>query len=176
MIDLISVADVQEKLRNGAVLVDIREADEFKREHIADSLNEPMSQLQKQGISNAVKGIKELIFCCRSGARTVNNAALLKQITENMDCKIFILEKGIIGWKEAGNLTEINRSQPLELMRQVQIVAGSLVLIGVLLGWLVSPKFYLLSAFVGSGLMFAGISGFCGMAILLAKMPWNKVS
>ena len=59
-------------------------------------------------------------------------------------------------------------------MRQVQIVAGSLVLAGVLLGWLVSPMFLGLSAFVGAGLAFAGISGFCGMAKLLAFLPWNR--
>ena len=59
-------------------------------------------------------------------------------------------------------------------MRQVQIVAGSLVLTGVVLGALVSPGFYALSGFVGAGLLFAGASGFCGMARLLAFMPWNR--
>ncbi|MFU2115194.1 DUF2892 domain-containing protein [[Pasteurella] aerogenes] len=61
-------------------------------------------------------------------------------------------------------------------MRQVQIVAGSLVLIGVLLGWTTNAAFYLLSCFVGTGLLFAGITGFCGMARLLDKMPWNKLN
>jgi rhodanese-related sulfurtransferase len=60
------------------------------------------------------------------------------------------------------------------MMRQVQIVAGSLVLAGVLLGWLISPYFFGLAAFVGAGLTFAGISGFCGMAKLLAFLPWNR--
>jgi predicted branched-subunit amino acid permease len=59
-------------------------------------------------------------------------------------------------------------------MRQVQIAAGSLVVIGVLLGALVHPGFYALSAFVGAGLVFAGVSGFCGMARLLVLMPWNR--
>jgi rhodanese-related sulfurtransferase len=62
------------------------------------------------------------------------------------------------------------------MMRQVQIVAGSLVLIGVCLGWLVAPGFFALSAFVGAGLTFAGISGFCGMAKLLALLPWNRTA
>ncbi|WP_353203718.1 DUF2892 domain-containing protein [Sphingomonas sp.] len=60
------------------------------------------------------------------------------------------------------------------MMRQVQIVAGSLVLTGVVLGWLVSPYFFGVSAFVGAGLTFAGISGFCGMARLLGYLPWNR--
>ena len=70
--------------------------------------------------------------------------------------------------------TQLDRSQPIEIMRQVQIVAGSLVLIGVILGYFVTPAFYALPAFVGAGLLFAGISGFCGMAKLLAIMPWNR--
>jgi hypothetical protein len=64
----------------------------------------------------------------------------------------------------------------MEIMRQVQISAGSLVVIGVLMGALVHPAFYALSAFVGAGLVFAGVSGFCGMARLLALMPWNRRS
>ncbi len=59
-------------------------------------------------------------------------------------------------------------------MQQVQIVAGSLVLLGVVLGYLLNPAFFLLSGFVGAGLLFAGLSGWCGMALLLAKMPWNR--
>src|SRR5690606_5318800 len=64
--------------------------------------------------------------------------------------------------------------QPLELQRQVMIAAGSLVLLGVLLGYALSPWLFLLSGFVGAGLIFAGISGFCGMALLLQRMPWNR--
>ena len=60
--------------------------------------------------------------------------------------------------------------------RQVQIGAGSLVLAGALLAWLVDPAFHALSAFVGAGLVFAGVSGFCGMAKLLALLPWNRAA
>ncbi|WP_420561918.1 YgaP family membrane protein [Tepidicaulis sp.] len=62
----------------------------------------------------------------------------------------------------------------MEVNRQVQITAGALVLSGIVLGAAVSPAFYLLSAFVGAGLMMAGITGWCGMARLLAVMPWNR--
>ena len=65
-------------------------------------------------------------------------------------------------------------SQPLPLMRQVQIAAGSLALLGVILGYAVSSAFFLLSGFVGAGLILAGVTGFCGMARLLAIMPWNR--
>jgi predicted branched-subunit amino acid permease len=62
----------------------------------------------------------------------------------------------------------------ISLERQVRIVAGSLVLIGAVLGWLVHPGFYGLAAFVGAGLVFAGITDFCGMGLLLARLPWNS--
>ncbi|RZJ93902.1 MAG: DUF2892 domain-containing protein, partial [Brevundimonas sp.] len=68
----------------------------------------------------------------------------------------------------------VDRKAPLELMRQVQIAAGSLVLLGTVLAWLVHPAFIALSGFVGAGLVFAGASGFCGMARVLAVMPWNR--
>jgi rhodanese-related sulfurtransferase len=76
--------------------------------------------------------------------------------------------------EESGLPVALDRSQPIDIIRQVQIAAGSLVLMGILLGTFVAPGFYALSAFVGAGLMFAGISGFCGMAHLLALMPWNR--
>lgn len=61
-------------------------------------------------------------------------------------------------------------------MRQVQITTGLLILTGVVLGWFVNPAFYALSAFVGAGLTFAGATGWCGMAMLLKAMPWNRAS
>jgi len=88
------------------------------------------------------------------------------------DC--YILEGGIDAWRKAG-LATVTERRPIEVMRQVQITAGSLVLIGVVLGLLVAPAFLGLSAFVGAGLVFAGASGWCGMARLLALMPWNRL-
>lgn len=85
-----------------------------------------------------------------------------------------MVEGGIQGWKQAGLLTVEDKSQPLPLMRQVQIAAGLLILCGVVLGYSVSSGFFLLSGFVGAGLLFAGVTGFCGMARLLKVMPWNR--
>jgi len=59
-------------------------------------------------------------------------------------------------------------------MRQVQIAAGALVLCGTLAGTLFNPMFCVIPAFTGTGLIFAGITGICGMAKLLAIMPWNR--
>ena len=91
-----------------------------------------------------------------------------------MPAQTFVVEGGIQGWKQAGLLTVEDKSQPLPLMRQVQIAAGLLILCGVVLGYSVSSGFFLLSGFVGAGLLFAGVTGFCGMARLLKVMPWNR--
>jgi rhodanese-related sulfurtransferase len=86
----------------------------------------------------------------------------------------FVLDGGIDAWKRAGLPVHFDPGAPLDLQRQVQIAAGGLALLGALLAWFVHPAFILLSGFVGAGLMTAGITGFCGMARLLAVMPWNR--
>jgi rhodanese-related sulfurtransferase len=112
-----------------------------------------------------------LIFQCKSGARTGANAAKLAAVA---GCDAYILEGGIDAWKRANLPVEIDRKQPLEIMRQVQITAGLLVLAGVALGALVSPAFYVLAGFVGAGLTLSGVTGSCAMASLLRRMPWNR--
>jgi rhodanese-related sulfurtransferase len=154
-------------LDEGAILVDIREPDEFARERVPGAHNRPLSGLSSvQG-----GGAKAVIFHCRSGNRTQVNAQRLANAT---DCQAYVLEGGLDAWKKAGLPVAVDARQPLEIMRQVQITAGFLVLLGVVLGTWVAPGFYGLSAFVGAGLMFAGISGWCGMAKILAFMPWNQ--
>lgn len=167
----ITAARAAEMLRAGeALLVDIREADERARTHIPGSAHLPLSRLAEAEL--AVQQGKPVIFHCASGRRTAENATRLGERAGA--CDAFIVEGGIDGWRRAGLPVNENRSAPLPLMRQVQIGAGSLVLLGVLLGTFVAPGFYGLSAFVGAGLVVAGVTGFCGMANILAVMPWNK--
>ena len=166
----ISPQRAAELLRGGAILVDIREADEHAREHIPGARHHALTRIDRE--SPARSGDDVLIFHCRSGARTKGNAPKLAAAAPA--CEAYILDGGLDAWKKAGLPVTLDRSQPIDIMRQVQIVAGSLVLIGVVLGALVSPGFYALSGFVGAGLLFAGASGFCGMARLLAVMPWNR--
>ena len=165
----ISPDEVHSKLNQGALLVDIRSADEHAREHIPNALCRPL-----EGLASGIdaKG-SAIVFHCRGGMRTQANAALLAAAASGAPC--FIMADGIDGWKRAGLPTIIDRGVPIDIMRQVQIVAGGLVLAGVLLGHLIAPAFFVLSAFVGAGLVFAGATGFCGMAQLLAAMPWNRV-
>ena len=156
-------------LKQGAVLIDIREADEHAREKIPGAAHKPLSRIDAADFGD-VAG-KVAIFHCRSGARTQGNAGKLATAAS---CEAYVLEGGIDAWKKAGLPVTLDRKQPIDLMRQVQIATGGLVLLGAVLGFLVAPGFYALSAFVGAGLLFAGLSGFCGMARILAVMPWNK--
>ncbi|HEY1472762.1 MAG TPA: rhodanese family protein [Pseudolabrys sp.] len=166
----VSPARAAELMRAGAVLIDIREADEHARERIPGARHHPLSRIDRKYPVRG--GDNVLIFHCRSGMRTKNNAARLTAAAQGCEC--YILDGGLDAWRKVGLPVALDRNQPIELMRQVQIAAGSLVLLGLLLGAFVSPGFYLLSGFVGAGLMFAGVSGFCGMARLLAAMPWNR--
>jgi rhodanese-related sulfurtransferase len=165
-------ATLQGWLRSGrAVLIDIREADEYAREHIPGARLVPLSGFNSSDFGTDQDRIG--VFHCASGNRTAGAAGQLMQTAFHEVC---ILKGGLQAWREAGLPVNVNRKAPLPLMRQVQIAAGALVVLGVVLGFLVSPWFYLLAGFVGAGLAFAGISGFCGMARLLAVMPWNRAN
>ena len=152
-----------------AVLIDIREPAEHARERIAGARLVPLSAIGRHQIADD----KAVVFHCRSGNRTAADAGVL--LAKN--CReAYVLAGGLEAWKAVGQPTEFDRRAPIELFRQVQIAAGSLVLIGLLLAMLVSPWFAALSAFVGAGLIFAGVTGACGMARLLGIMPWNQVT
>ena len=167
----ITPAEAKRLLDSGAaVLVDIREPIEHAREAILGARLHPLSAFDATalGASNP----PALIFHCQGGGRTASNADRLGACGVQQS---YILEGGLSGWKAAGYPTSIDRSKPIEMQRQVQIAAGLLILSGLLLSWLVSPLFLGLSAFVGAGLIFAGISGWCGMARVLSLMPWNRM-
>jgi rhodanese-related sulfurtransferase len=157
----------------GAILVDIREPDEHARERIAGARNIAVSRLDPSALG-AAKG-DTVIFHCASGARTLANAPRLSAQLGGA-CDAYILEGGIGAWKQAGLPVAVDRTQPLELQRQVQLGAGSLALAGTLLGVFLSPWFLLVPGFVGAGLIVAGATGFCGMARLLMRAPWNRAT
>ncbi len=165
----ISPSAAAELVLKGAVLIDIRDKDEHLREGIPGARHHALSRIDAE--TPVRPGDDIVVFHCRSGARTTGNAARLAAAAET--CEAYILEGGLDAWKRAGLPIRFDRKQPIEIMRQVQIAAGSFVLLGVVLGALLNPAFYLLSGFVGAGLVFAGVSGFCGMAHLLEAMPWN---
>jgi rhodanese-related sulfurtransferase len=167
---LLKPDDAAERLADGrAVLVDIREAGEFARRRARGALSRPLSSLEAQGLG--LPDAREVIFTCRSGMRTSANGQRLAQVCGT---RAFVLEGGLDAWDAAGLPVEQNAKAPLEMMRQVQIAAGLLVLVGVALGLALSPLFFGLAGLVGAGLTFTGVTGFCGMARLLALAPWNR--
>lgn len=167
----IAAHDAERLMRDhGAVLVDVREPDEHARERIPGSRNLPLSRLDTAGAVAPVG--RPVVFFCRSGARTTSAAGRLAAAAGAGEAHI--LAGGLEAWKQAGLPVAVDRRRPIELMRQVQIAAGSLVVVGAALGFAVSPWFHALSAFVGAGLVFAGATGTCGMASLLRLAPWNR--
>lgn len=167
----LSPQQVRERINAGkAVLVDIREPDEFARSHVKGAQSQPLSTWEKAHLT--IDPDADVIFTCRSGMRT---AGACDRLAARVNGDAFVLDGGLDAWAKAGLPVETNADAPMEIMRQVQIAAGSLVLIGVLLGFLVAPAWFALSGFVGAGLIFAGVSGFCGMARLLMLAPWNRV-
>lgn len=168
----ITPVEAARMLREGAALVDIREPDEHRRERIPGARNLPLSRLEAMEL--AVPAGQPVLFHCRSGARTGANSQRLAG--KAGPCEAYVVEGGLDAWKAAGLPVAEDRRRPIELMRQVQIAAGSLVLLGLVLAALVSPWFLALSGFVGAGLVFAGLTGTCAMGALLGRMPWNRAA
>ncbi len=109
---------------------------------------------------------------CQSGKRSAE--ACKKLLIQEPTLDVYSLEGGIIAWKKAGFNVNQSSSKILSIDRQTQLIVGFLVVLGIILGTWVHNGFYIISIFVGTGLMFAGITGWCGMAKLLAKIPWNQ--
>lgn len=171
-IQTITPAEAKVLVAQGAALIDIRERDEYARENIPEAHLLSLSAIESGERLGPFDPFDTVIFHCQSGTRTAQNAQKLADSVA--PAKVFLLEGGLTAWKKDGQEILVDKSQPLPLMRQVQIAAGCLVLAGVGLGFGVHQGFFLLAGFVGAGLLLAGISGFCGMARLLAIMPWNK--
>lgn len=166
----IAPRELKRRLDDGsAVLIDIREADEFAREHIVGARLAPLSGFDRHDFER--EHGKAVVFTCRSGNRT---AASASRIIAKGFAETYVLGGGVDAWKAAGLPVHLDRSAPIDLQRQVQICAGALVLGGVVLGYAFSPWFFALSGAVGAGLLQAGVTGFCGMARLLRVMPWNR--
>jgi rhodanese-related sulfurtransferase len=167
-----SAAEVKSGMERGEItLIDVREPSEFAGERIPGAKLMPLSKFDPSSLPKVRDGCK-IVLHCRTGSRSAKAAQRLLEAGHEA---AYQLQGGIDAWKQAGLPTERDAKAPISILRQVQITAGSLVLIGLILGFAVSPWFFLLSGFVGAGLVFAGVTDTCGMAMLLANMPWNRV-
>ncbi len=151
-------------------LIDVRTPAEFTEIHIPGSRLVPLHELN-EGKAKEVAGLgSECVIVCRSGNRAKQAAEKLMAAGAK---NITVLEGGVTAWESAG--LEVNRGpKTISIERQVRIVAGALVVTGVILGATLDPWFVLISALVGCGLIFAGVTDRCGLGLLLARMPWNN--
>jgi rhodanese-related sulfurtransferase len=153
-------------------LIDVRTPVEFREVHIPFARNVPLDQLAPaKVVANRAANAGPLYVTCKSGSRG-------KQACEKLHAAGFTgavnVEGGTQAWDQAG-LPVVRGKKAISLERQVRIAAGSLVVLGAVLGYFVHPYWMALAGFVGAGLIFAGVTDSCGMAMLLAKMPWNQV-
>ena len=157
---------------NPVELIDVRTPIEFREVHVDFARSVPLDQLDPQTVRAQHSGSESdpLYVICRSGSRGKQACDKLAHAGMN----VVNVEGGTLAWDAAG-LPVIRGKKTISLERQVRIAAGFLVLVGAVLAVVVHPYFAGLSAFVGAGLMFAGITDSCGMAMLLAKMPWNRI-
>jgi 3-mercaptopyruvate sulfurtransferase SseA len=132
-------------------------------------VNIPVNDFEKDKLAQFQD--KKIVFLCRSGNRTQMN----KHIFAEVSCREkYFLSGGLMAWKSANLPLVTQCSAPIDIMRQVQIIVSLMVLLGLALNFFVSPYFLWLPAIAGIGLLVAGITGFCGMAKILALLPWNK--
>lgn len=151
-------------------LLDVRSPAEYESAHLDGAVLMPIDKLDCAAAAAVAGDAGMKVLVCQSGMRA-NKAA--GQLAAAGQTGWVVLDGGVNAWDRAG-LPLVRGQFTLPLERQVFIVAGFMVALGTLLGWQVHPGFYGLSAFVGCGLMMAGITGFCPMGILLGRMPWNQ--
>lgn len=157
---------------NEAILIDVREAIEYKTCSIPNSLHLPLSDIALDKVDLLKHNNKKLVLHCKSGKRSM--MACKKLINEGIDCDIWNLEGGITSWQNK-KLPTISKKNILPLERQTQIAISILILSGLgLYHFLQNPLYLILPLISGLGLLNAGITGWCGMAKFIAKMPWNK--
>jgi rhodanese-related sulfurtransferase len=156
---------------SGAILLDVRTPSEFSARRAAGARNIPLDTIPSAIKAGELpKDITICLLCEKGGRAAIAADHLLKAGHHN----VHVVTGGTEAWaKESLPLTGTGRNA-ISIERQVRIGAGILVLTGVILGFLIHPAFFGLSAFIGAGLIFAGVTDWCGMGLLLARAPWNR--
>ena len=159
------------------VIIDVREKDEFAIEHAEHAINVPLSSFagMAPGILNQLQD-RKIVFMCRSGVRGAQALTIASQLGYNDAHSYSNYTGGILQWKKEGGSTVSMKGQkaPLPLIRQVQIVIGLLVIAFGLMGALLDPTYAYAAAAMGAGVLLAGATGFCALASMMGKLPWNR--
>lgn len=151
-------------------LVDVRTPAEFREVHIPFAQNVPLDALDAAGLAREAEGATVYVVC-RSGSRGRSACEKLSEA----GAAVVNVEGGTLAWADAG-LPVVRGKKAMSLERQVRIAAGFLVAAGTALAYFHDPLWAIVPGFVGCGLVFAGVTDRCGMAVMLGKMPWNQVS
>ncbi len=171
----ITVTALHELLQSNSAqnVIDVRTPVEFAEVHAVAAKNVPLDTLKPDELyeSHHLNIEKPVYILCRSGQRAARAA---EQLVKAGFPNTLVVEGGTLAWIEAGLPVNRGKAKVISLERQVRIAAGFLVLSGVLLSQFAHPAFVWLSGFVGAGLIFAGITDWCGMGLLIAKAPWNQ--
>jgi rhodanese-related sulfurtransferase len=171
--DAATVAPADAASRRGQApepfFLDVRSALEFEGGRIERAHNIPLEELDAR--AGEIPDDADVIVVCRTGVRATIAAEALARVGR----RATVLDGGMNAWRRARLPVREGRKR-LPVDRQVQLIAGLMVLAGVILGSFVNAWFLLLAAFFGAGLTFAGATGTCGLALLLMKMPWNRLS
>lgn len=159
---------------SGTILVDVRTPVEFRAKHAEGAVNIPLDTIDADTLDAVRGGHRDapVYLICRTGNRA---GMACDKLAQAGVANLFVVEGGTEAWDKAG-LPIVLGKKAISLERQVRIVAGTIVTVGSLLAALVHPWFWIVPAFIGSGLAFAGITDTCAMGMLLARMPWNKVA
>ena len=153
-----------------SLLLDVRTPAEFEEIHVEGAILHPLTELNPARVRELAQGKSACVVICRSGGRARQAA---EKLAASGLTGLTVMTGGMQAWESEG--LPVNRGQKtISLERQVRIAAGSLVFIGSALGYLVNPAWIALSAFVGAGLVFAGVTDTCGLAMVIARMPWNN--
>lgn len=155
------------------ILIDVRTPVEFSEVHVPQAINMPLDRLTPAALAGAgcPAGEQPVYLICRGGQRATKAAEAL---LSHGYTQPVVVTGGTLAWIEAGLPVERGEKKVISLERQVRIAAGALVFTGSLLAWFVHPGFVWVPGFVGAGLVFAGVTDFCGMGLLIARMPWNR--
>jgi rhodanese-related sulfurtransferase len=167
----ISPVELQKTLtaQPSSPVIDVRTPVEFAEIHVPQAQNIPLDELKPGSLQ--LRKDETVYLLCRSGQRATKAAGIFSR--EGFSQPV-IVEGGTLAWIEANLPVTRSPVKVISLERQVRIAAGAIVFTGVMLARFVDSRFIWLSGFVGAGLVFAGVTDFCGMGLLLAKMPWNK--
>jgi rhodanese-related sulfurtransferase len=174
VVSLVTIDQCRQLIESGRRLriIDVRTPGEFARVHVAGAVLMPLDQLNCSGLAAGPDAGDDPIYViCHAGARS---AKACQRMTEAGVANVHSIEGGTAAWEKAGLPIERAGSNAISLERQVRIAAGSIVLVGLALAWILHPAFAGLSALIGAGLVFAGMTDTCAMGMLLMKMPWNR--